>query len=118
MLEQKIEELTNAVLLLTQVMSAVHADKISEFNDAPKAETPAPAPKAEKKPAPTPKVEAPAFEVVTMDELQTLCMTIVREDRSKRDAVKATIAEFGDAKTLKDVPVNDLPALKAKLVAL
>ncbi len=55
---------------------------------------------------------------INRDDLQDLCMTIVRNDRSKKGAVKDAIAAFGGAATLKDVPEPDLAALKAALEAL
>ena len=54
---------------------------------------------------------------ITADDVQTLCMTIVRKDRSKKAKVKELIAEFG-ASLVKDVPADKLPDLKAKLEAL
>ena len=65
--------------------------------------------------------DAPVFpdaeSAVSADEVQTLCMTIVRKDRTKKTKVKELIAEFG-ASLVKDVPVNKLPELKSKLEAL
>lgn len=55
---------------------------------------------------------------INRDDLQDLCMTIVRNDRAKKNAVKDAIAAFGGAATLKDVPESDLAALKAALEAL
>ena len=54
---------------------------------------------------------------ITADDVQTLCMTIVRKDRSKKTKVKELIAEFG-ASLVKDVPADKLPDLKAKLEAI
>ena len=67
-------------------------------------------PKAE-----VPKAEAPKGPV--MDDLQELCMQIVRADRSKKDAVKNTIAKYG-AETLVGVAAADYSALFADLKAL
>lgn len=55
---------------------------------------------------------------IIREDLQDLCMTIVRNDRSKKADVKATIASFGGASTLKDVADSDLAALKVALEAL
>ena len=84
--------------------------------EAPKVEAPkAEAPKAEAPKAEVPKAEAPKGPV--MDDLQELCMQIVRADRSKKDAVKNTIAKYG-AETLVGVAASDYPALFADLKAL
>ena len=62
-----------------------------------------------------PTAEAPKGPV--MDDLQELCMQIVRADRSKKDAVKNTIAKYG-AETLVGVAAADYPALFADLKSL
>lgn len=119
-LEAKIEALTKAVEALTAAME--NAPKA----DGGQAPSTAPAAKPEPKAKPAPKVEKEAgqepkggdTEQPTAEELQDLCMTIVRSDRSKRDAVKEAIGSFGGAETLKEVPEKDLGALKAKLESL
>lgn len=115
MLEQKIEELSARVAALTAVMEIMIAES---DKSTPPAVVEAPAVKAEA-PAPEEKVETrdPAPRV-DRDALQDLCMTIVREDRSKKSAVKDAIAKFGGAATLKAVPEADLAQLKADLEAL
>ena len=62
-------------------------------------------------------VPSGAEPATTADEVQTLCMTIVRKDRSKKTKVKELIAEFGAA-LVKDVPADKLPELKSKLEAI
>ena len=101
MLEQEITLLREEITLLREALQAF----VQTLNQ-PKAE----APKAE-----TPKAEAPKGPV--MDDLQELCMQIVRADRSKKDAVKNTIAKYG-AETLVGVATSDYPALFADLKAL
>ena len=126
MLEQEIALLREEIALLREALQAfgqtlnqptpqvtkAEAPKV----EAPKAEAPkAEAPKAEAPKAETPKAETPKGPV--MDDLQGLCMQIVRADRSKKDAVKATIAKYG-AETLVGVAAADYPALFADLKAL
>ena len=106
MLEQEITLLREEVRALREVMQA-----FAQTLNQPKAE----APKAE-----APKAEAPKAEAVkgpVMDDLQELCMQIVRADRTKKDAVKNTIAKYG-AETLVGVAASDYPALFADLKAL
>ena len=106
MLEQEITLLREEVRALREALQT-----FAQTLNQPKAETPkAEAPKAE-----TPKAEAPKGPV--MDDLQELCMQIVRADRSKKDAVKNTIAKYG-AETLVGVAATDYPALFADLKAL
>ena len=131
MLEQEITLLREEIALLREALQA-----FTQTLNQPKAETPTPeAPKAETPKAETPKaetptpeapkaeapkVEAPKAEVPkgpVMDDLQELCMQIVRADRSKKDAVKATIAKYG-AETLVGVAASDYLALFADLKAL
>ena len=101
MLEQEITLLREEITLLREALQA-----FGQTLNLPKAEVP----KAE-----VPKAEAPKGPV--MDDLQELCMQIVRADRSKKDAVKATIAKYG-AETLVGVAASDYPALFADLKAL
>ena len=117
MLEQEITLLREEITLLREALQAFG----QTLNQQPtpqvtKAEAPkAEAPKAEAPKAETPKAEAPKGPV--MDDLQELCMQIVRADRSKKDAVKNTIAKYG-AETLVGVAASDYPALFADLKAL
>jgi hypothetical protein len=106
MLEQEITLLREEVRALREALQTFAQTLNQPKVEAPKAE----APKAE-----APKAEAPKGPV--MDDLQELCMQIVRADRSKKDAVKNTIAKYG-AETLVGVAAADYPALFADLKAL
>ena len=96
MLEQEITLLREEVRALREALQT-----FAQTLNQPKAEAP--------------KAEAPKGPV--MDDLQELCMQIVRADRSKKDAVKATIAKYA-AETLVGVAAADYPALFADLKAL
>ena len=96
MLEQEITLLREEVRALREALQT-----FAQTLNPPKAEAP--------------KAEAPKGQV--MDDLQELCMQIVRADRSKKDAVKSTIAKYG-AETLVGVAAADYPALFADLKAL
>lgn len=115
MLETKLEELKAEL----SELRAVIVELTNAMRSAP-APTAAP---AEVKPEPVANpIEAapakPEAVKINRDDLQDLCMTIVRNDRAKKAAVKDAIAAFGGATTLKDVPESDLAALKASLEAL
>ena len=101
MLEQEITLLREEVRALREALQAF-AQTLNQ-----------PTPQVTK--AEAPKAEAP--KVPVMDDLQELCMQIVRADRSKKDAVKNTIAKYG-AETLVGVATSDYPALFADLKAL
>ena len=115
MLETKLEELKAELSELRAV--------IVELTDAMRG-TPSPtAAPVEAKPEPVvdpiqAQLAKPEAVKINRDDLQDLCMTIVRNDRAKKTAVKDAIAAFGGATTLKDVPESDLVALKAALEAL
>ena len=111
MLEQEITLLREEITLLREALQAFGQTLNQPKAEAPKAE----APKAEAPKAEVPKAEAPKGPV--MDDLQELCMQIVRADRSKKDAVKNTIAKYG-AETLVGVAAADYSALFADLKAL
>ena len=117
MLEQEITLLREEVRALREALQTF----AQTLNQQPKAETPkAETPKVETPKVETPKVETPKAETPkgpVMDDLQELCMRIVRSDRSKKDAVKKTISKYG-AETLVGVAAADYPALLADLKEL
>ena len=111
MLEQEITLLREEVRALREALQTFAQTLTQPKAEAPKAE----AIKVEAIKVEAPKAEAPKGPV--MDDLQELCMQIVRADRSKKDAVKNTIAKYG-AETLVGVAASDYPALFADLKAL
>ncbi|MBE0471207.1 MAG: hypothetical protein IBX55_17065 [Methyloprofundus sp.] len=124
MLESEIKGLKEEVALLRETIRVLiyamgHNGQAPAMPIEPvKAEWP----NAEDKDAPAfPAPDAPeqneSEEAVTADAVQTLCMTIVRKDRAKKAKVKEAIAEFG-ASLVKDVAVDKLPELKARLEAI
>ena len=116
MLEQEITLLREEVRALREALQTFAQTLTQPKAEVPKAEVPkAEVPKADVPKAEAPKAEAPKGPV--MDDLQELCMQIVRADRSKKDAVKNTIAKYG-AETLVGVAASDYPALFADLKAL
>lgn len=65
-------------------------------------------------PAPTPAPTA----APTVDDLQTLCSAMVRDNPDVKPKIKTLIQSFDGAKTLSKVPADRLPELKAALEAL
>jgi hypothetical protein len=132
MLETKIQELTTEVHALTSVLSlTLEALKhLQHLHLPPTLPAPAPAvatvsalPAAVVTPAPTAtkaqdaKAQDAKAQSLTHEELTDIVLEIVREDRSKRDLVRQTIANHG-ATTIADIAVDQLPALKLALEAL
>lgn len=129
MLEMEIKALREEIIMLRETITAMGENIIQKPKEkkaapaAPAQAAPlapaAPAPVAPAAPAqiaaPTPAPAAPA--TVTRDDLQNLCMTIVRADRSKREAIQATISKFG-AENLVAIKGTDFHALHAALEAL
>lgn len=131
MLEQKIEalnaKLDATIAALEALTVAVYTQpvKVDPEEDLPvvgkmaerqKVETEE-KPKAETETAEQPElIESEA--APSRDDLQELCMTIVRKDRSKKTTVKDVISSFGGAATLNEVADDKLAELKVKLEAL
>jgi hypothetical protein len=70
---------------------------------------------------PTPSAEYPEPEEpkpLIREDLQDLCLQIVRSKKATKAQIKDIVAEFGGASLVKEVATADLPALKAKLEAL
>lgn len=124
-LESKVESLTAAILALTAQIATLQniapaakpvVEDTKAVEEVIEVVEEKPAPKAKKKAV---KKEEPVeTETPTVEELQALCMTIVRADRTLGPEVKAAIAGFGDAKTIKQVPESDLVELQGLLNAI
>ena len=97
-LEAKIETLTAAIVDLTDRLTAIESSPV----DSAKTEEEVPA---------TPE------QSITREEIQSMCLAIVRDDRNKKTAIKKTLSTFG-ATLVKDVPVDNLGDLKTELEAL
>ena len=111
-LREELAKLRESVQALTAAVSRGAPEKIETKTE------PAPEkPEAKKEKTKTAEAENPA-PALSRDDLQDLCMRLVREDRSRKREIMEAIASFGDAETLKDVSDVDLPALKAKLEAI
>jgi len=92
--------------LLTDLISAIDANTLALL--------------AQKTP-PLPPLPAsiPALdETVTTEDLQTLCIAIVRNDRTKKPQIVAALAEYDNAKLISDIPAIHYGAIKAKLEAI
>ena len=97
-LEAKIETLTAAIVDLTDRLTAIESSPV----DSAKTEEEVPA---------TPE------QSITREEIQSMCLAIVRDDRNKKAAIKKTLGTFG-ATLVKDVPVDNLGDLKTAVEAL
>jgi len=92
MIEDKIDKLIAAIETLTETLS-----KGVKAEDTKK-EVPA---------------EEPA-ENVTLDQLQDLCLKVVRKDRKNKEKIVKIIADQG-GELLKDIDESKLPQVKAAL---
>lgn len=117
MLEQNLENLTNAINALTQQLMLMNQ---SQGAASPAQSTkPVEAVLAEAAPSPkSSKPKAPPKEQLTHKDLQDICLEILRFDRSLKPAVVECIATFDGAEKLQDIASEDLPTLKTKLLAL
>ena len=127
MLETEIKALREEIVMLREAITVM----VKSFAQKPETKKPekaekasmvktalAPAPAtAPAAPAPVQEPEEKAAQTITRDDLQNLCMTIVRADRSKREAVQQVISKYGAA-NLVAIKDSDLAALHADLEAL
>lgn len=121
MLETEIKALREEIVMLREAITAMakifaqkpETKKSEKVTEVKPASAPAPAP------APTPVQESGDNSVptITRDDLQNLCMAIVRADRSKREAVQQVISKYG-ATNLVAIKDSDLTELHADLEAL
>lgn len=119
-LEKKIAELTVAVNTLTETIlksdiGSLIKEQAAQIESAVEEHAPV-------KPKPEPKSEKAEPEQTnndtpTVDEIKSLCMRLVRADKSKKQPILDALGEYG-AKTVDKVPSNKLGELKTKLEAL
>lgn len=116
MLEDKIERLTEVMERVCQLLEGGSPafPKSREEIDAEQTAAEVAEELAQEKAEPE-KAEVPKG--VTHQDLQDMCMVMVREDRSLKASIKTALADFG-ATVLTDVPEDKLADLKTKLEAL
>ena len=112
MLEEKIERLAEAVEALTQALESGSAG--ATVNNATTATGGKPEPA--EKPA-TESAESEQDEQPSREAIRSLCMSIVRKDKSYKPNVKEAIREVG-GEMVDDVPEDKLAELKGKLEAM
>jgi len=95
MLEEKIDKLIVSIEALTAAVSGTNLT-INEEQPASK--------------------EEPA-ENVTLDQLQDMCLKLVRKDRKNKEKIVKIIADQG-GELLKDIDESKLPQVKAALEAI
>lgn len=109
MLETEIKTLNATILRLIEVLEGEKATLANEQLNADIEEAVAEAV------AELPKAETP--KTVRREDLQAMCLGMVREDRSLKTKIKDTLAEYG-ANVMADVPEDKLAELKGKLEKL
>jgi len=111
-LEAKIEKLTAAVESLTERLHSMEA----MVAIPPSAPAEPSAPSRDDLEAAAKEGQAKSEPQVTHEQVQQLCLKIVREDRSKKPKLKEILGQYG-ASLVQDVPQEKLAELKAKLEA-
>ena len=115
MLEEKIERLAEAVeALIQELKSGSVGSAGATVNNATTATKGKPEPA--EKPA-TGSAESEQDEQPSRESVRSLCISIVRKDKSYKPNVKEAIREVG-GEMVDDVPEDKLGELKAKLEAM
>ena len=110
MLETEIKRLSDNIAHLSKLLEAMaEASKIQ----APTAPASDPVPEEAE---PTPETEEPE-EGFTQSSVKSLAMLIAKKDRSKRDNIKAKLAEF-NAKVVTDLSQENLQVVGAWMTDL
>lgn len=124
MLEVEIKDLRAELALLREAVATLTVALTSQALPAVAPTVVEPVAKVEKRaPVSTPKVEqikeaaSEQSKAITLDELQSLCMGLVRADRTKREPIQKAIAKYG-ATNLVGVKDTDFGALLADLKGL
>lgn len=98
-LEAKIENLTKAVEALTDQLAKSQEAQIEAAEQA----------------APAEKQDTEQPQGPSVEDLQALAMKKVREDRTKKTAIKELIGSYDGAKVIGEVPQDKLTELAEKL---
>jgi len=114
MLETKINELTKAVIALTERLDALQPQVAAPTA----ATTEAPEPVASVEPEPTPEPTKETAPATTADDLRDMCLALTRADRSNKDKIKALMADKYDAKVVKDIEPAKYDEFKLDLESL
>mgnify|MGYP003674952665 CR=1 FL=1 len=111
MLEDEIKNLAAEIKMLREAMTATSLP-------TPKAEKPkAEKPKAEKPKAEKPKAEEPAAPTISIEDLQAMCVTITRADKTMRASIVGLLDAHG-ATRLDQVDASKYGELAESLKAL
>ena len=109
-LELRIEELTKAVIALTERLGAIETTQVEV--------TPQLQPQPQPQPQPQAETQADQSEGITAESLRDMCLSIVRNDRSKRAAIKDLMRDEFNATVVDDIDAKDFAKFKQMLEAL
>lgn len=112
-LEANILKLTNAVEALTERLHSMEA-MVAIPPSAPAAPSREQLEEAYKEVAPAVALVSCPAQHITHEDVQQLCLKIVRTDRSKKADLKRILGEYGAA-LVADVPADKLEEIKTKL---
>lgn len=105
-LELRIEELTKAVIALTERLGAIETTQVEVK------------PQLQPQPQPQAEPQADQSEGITAESLRDMCLSIVRNDRSKRAAIKDLMRDEFNATVVDDIDAKDFAKFKQMLEAL
>ena len=112
MIEHQLAELIAAVNRLTEKLDAVANSAMRTYSLDDEQAAPS------EPEAPVVIVTQPTTVVdVDRDALKSLCLSLIRADRSKKETIKSMIASFG-ATTIDNVPEAHIVELKAHIESL
>ena len=110
-LENKIELLTIAIERLTAMLEkTAPTPSLAE-------PTPSLAEPTETKPKATPPKAEPEVASITVDDLQSICTNLVKEDRANKPRIISVLDSFG-VKVLSQLKASDMAEVKECLEAL
>lgn len=115
MLETKINELTKAIITLTERLDALQPQVVAAPTPAA---IEAPEPVANVEPEPTPEPTKETAPATTADDLRDMCLELTRADRNNKDKIKTLMADQYNAKVVRDIDPTKYDEFKAALESL
>ena len=117
-LENKIELLTVAIERLTAMLEkTAPTPSLAEPTPSLAEPTPSLAEPTETKPKATPPKAEPEVASITVDDLQSICTNLVKEDRANKPRIISVLDSFG-VKVLSQLKASDMAEVKECLEAL
>lgn len=120
MLETKINDLTKAVIALTEQMASMQQTMVvtKPLTETKPTLVESSEPVATVEPEPTPEPTKETTPAITADDLRDMCLALTRSDRSNKEKIKTLMVDKYNAKVVRDIDPSKYSEFAAELESL